>query len=378
MISAHKFPRMASLVLAVLLLACPLVGAIPVAAEGPNLLINPGFERPYMAMAGKENCRIAAPWVPYYWEGTPDLTVHGYRLAPEYKAAFYYDYPGNRVHSGELSQQYFHSYGYFEGGVLQQVSNIAVGSNLRFEIWAMTWSCENEKNGNCQGATSGNPSPMRLRIGIDPSGGTHALAPQVVWSPENNAYDAWTHFQVEAVATSVTVTVFVYAYPEYRSQDNNVYLDDASLMVVPLSEAAPAAKPAAASMPTLAPTAAPTATPAPAQTSQTGPAAAAPEVAAWPLTGTLLGARGGAFVAYSRSFAESTVTLKMWMTPYDAVIAKGVGFVIYGPYGQVASSTFAGTQGEHQATFSAIPGQAYLIQVYNYIEGLSLNYNIGQ
>ena len=378
---AHQFRRTFSLSLAGLLLASLLIAAVPALAEGPNLLINPSFERPYVSMAGKENCRIAAPWVPYYFEGTPDMTYRGYRLAPEYKAAFYYDYPNNRVRSGELSQQYFHSFGNFEGGVLQQVSNIPIGSVLRFEIWGMTWSCDKEKKGNCAKATSGDPSPMHLRIGVDPTGGTHSLAPQVVWSPEQNAYDAWTPFQVEAVAQNSSVTVFVYAYPEYRSQDNNVYLDDASLTIVS-GLSAPAGAPAAPA-PTATPAPTPAAAPAPAGVPEAelspAEAAAAPAAAwpLWPLTGTLGGLRGGAYVAYVRTFSGAdAVTLKMWMTPYDPLIARGVGFVVYGPGGQVVQGGFAGTQGEHQATFSPLPGQTYLLQVFNYIQGLPLTFTV--
>ena len=61
-------------------------------AQGPNLLQNPGFERPYVALPAKENCRIAAPWVAWYIEGSKEETSQGYRLAPEYKAAFSSDW----------------------------------------------------------------------------------------------------------------------------------------------------------------------------------------------------------------------------------------------------------------------------------------------
>ncbi len=209
-----------------------LIFPTPVLAQGPNLLQNPGFERPYIDYPGKENCRIAAGWTAYWNEGTPEQTMQGYLLAPEYKAAFRSDFPGNRVRSGELSQQFFHSFGNFRGGVLQKVDNIQVGARLRFEIWAMTWSCDREDKGNCPNATSGDPSPMHLKIGIDPTGGLDMWSQNIVWSPEENAYDVWTRLQVEAVARNTSVTVWVYAYPEYRSQDNNVYLDDASLVVV--------------------------------------------------------------------------------------------------------------------------------------------------
>ena len=239
------------------LLACP----ASLLAQGPNLIQNPGFEPPYVLLPNKENCAVASPWVAWYQQGTPEEATQGYRLAPEYKAAFRSDFPGNRVRNGELSQQYFHSYGNFEAGVLQQVRNIPVGAKLRFELWGMTWSCDREAKGNCGGATSGDPSPMHFRIGIDPTGETNVFSPNIVWSEEQNAYDNWTLFQVEAVARNSSVTVFVYTYPTYRSQDNNVYLDDASLVVV-----APPPAPTRRPTNTPAPTPVPTDTPLPTNT----------------------------------------------------------------------------------------------------------------
>jgi len=234
----------------------------PASAQGPSLIQNPGFERPYVALPQKENCAVAAPWVAWYREGTREEVSQGYRFAPEYKAAFRADFPGNRVRNGELSQQWFHSYGNFEAGVLQQVSRIPVGAKLRFEIWGMSWSCDNESKGNCGGATSGDPSPMHFKVGIDPTGGGDPFSPAVVWGEENNAYDQWTLLSVEAVAKNSTVTAYVYSYPTYRSQDNNIYLDDASLVIVaqpPAPTRKPTDKPTATPMPTNTPV--PTAVP---------------------------------------------------------------------------------------------------------------------
>ncbi|HNT04772.1 MAG TPA: hypothetical protein PKJ21_01130, partial [Anaerolineae bacterium] len=203
-------------------------------------------------------------WIAWWIQGTPEETSQGYRVAPEYKAAIRADFPYNRVRNGELSQQYFHSFGNFQAGVYQLVHNVAVGSRLRFELWGMTWSCDRESKGNCDKATSGDPSPMHFRIGIDPLGGADFFSPNVVWSPEQNAYDVWTLFSVEAVAKRSTVTVMVYTYPDYRSQDNNVYLDDASLVVVappPVPTRAPTNTPVPTTVPTQAPL--PTATPVP-------------------------------------------------------------------------------------------------------------------
>ncbi|MHB1296677.1 MAG: hypothetical protein ACYC4R_17000 [Anaerolineae bacterium] len=265
-------PRRLTRVLGAALILLPLFILAPgsTLAQSPNLLQNPGFEAPYVAYPGKENCRIAAPWQAYWYEGPPEETSQGLRLAPEFKAAFRIDYPGNRVRNGDLSQQWFHSWGNFEGGVYQQVSGITPGTNLRFELWGMTWSCDNARTSDCSNAKSGNPSPMRFRIGIDPTGGTDAHSGNIVWSPEQNAYDAWTLFQVDAVAQAGTVTVFAYTYPEYRSQNNDVYIDDASLIALappptntplPTNTPAPTNTPSATYTPTEAPTATPTLTP---------------------------------------------------------------------------------------------------------------------
>ncbi len=344
----------------VVTLLCLLPAAATVSADGPNLLQNPGFERPYVAMATKENCRIAAPWVPYYYEGSEWETSQGYRFAPEYKAAFRDEAPYNRVRNGELSQQYFHSFGNFQGGILQQVSNVPVGKLLRFDIWAMTWSCDNEGKGNCGGNTSGDPSPMHLKIGIDPFGGTDAMAESIVWSPETNAYDDWELLTVEAVAAAKTVTVFVYSFPDYRSQDNNVYLDDASLVVA-----------SARTMPTPTPT--PPKTPAPVAPSVQRPAAEGP------FADTLAGSRGGAYARYAFTFdSNKEVALSLRILPYDGLIADAVGFQVYGPNGLVTKSAPDGASNLAKATFKPVAGAEYLVQVYNYLDGTSILYTLSK
>ena len=218
-------------VLCLLIFLGPLLAALPVAADGPNLLQNPGFEQPFAAsIPGKENCLIAVPWLAWFVVGPSERTSQGYLLVPEYKMSTRNDAPFNRVHSGDLAQQYFHSFGNFQAGVYQVVQKVTPGALLRLQMWGFTWSCDNESKGNCGNNTSGDPSPMHLRIGIDPTGGTDPFSPNIVWSAEVNAWDTWTLLQIEATAVNSTITVFAYSYPDYRSQDNNVYLDDASLV----------------------------------------------------------------------------------------------------------------------------------------------------
>ncbi len=269
--------KAARIVLLVVLLALFVIPPAAVTAQGPNLLQNPGFEAPFAAsIPGKENCLIATPWVAWYVQGSEYDTSRGYRLAPEYKMATRADYPLNgRVRNGDLSQQFFHSFGSFEAGVYQVVQNVTPGATYKLEMWIQTWSCSDESTGLCSGNTSGGPSPMHVRIGLDPTGGTDPFNPAIVWSPEQNAYDNWYLFSVEAAAQNRTVTVFVYSHPDYPSQDNNVYLDDASLV---LMGPPPTATPRPTNPPTVTPPATATVRPTavPPATATVAPTAAPP------------------------------------------------------------------------------------------------------
>ncbi|OGO04728.1 MAG: hypothetical protein A2Y73_07080 [Chloroflexi bacterium RBG_13_56_8] len=70
--------------------------------------------------------------------------------------------------------------------------------------------------------------------------------------------------------------------------------------------------------------------------------------------------------------------MRMYFTPDNPSIGDGVGFTVYGPAGKVATGKTTGTPGERAATFQTNVAGKYLIQVYNYIEGLTINYTIIQ
>jgi LysM repeat protein len=105
---------------------------------------------------------------------------------------------------------------------------------------------------------------MHTKVGIDPTGGTNPWAPTVVWSGEYETHDTWTPFWVEATAEAASVTVFFYSRVEWAETwprvNNDVYLDDASLVVVgdvtptappppPTSEVPPAPRATATALP---------------------------------------------------------------------------------------------------------------------------------
>ena len=197
------------------------VAACP--APGQNLLLNPSFEGEYKPYGAFTELNHAANWFPWWHDGQNNLR-------PEFKPAEASIAP-NRVHSGARAQQYFKSFGQFKSGLYQPVLNVTPGTRLQFSIYGQAWSCED--NNICPGGTSVNPADMLMRVGIDPTGNTDWSAGTVVWSAYFNPLDQWQIACVEAVADAQKVTVFVWASPNGPRQNQDVYWDDASLVVLP-------------------------------------------------------------------------------------------------------------------------------------------------
>jgi hypothetical protein len=195
--------------------ACP--------ASGQNRLINPSFEGSYAAFGAFKELNHAANWFPWWQDGANNLR-------PEFKPAEVSVAP-NRIHSGNTAQQYFKSFGQFKAGLYQSVLNVTPGSRLQFSAHGQAWSCE--EFGLCPNGTSVNPANMLMRVGIDPTGNNNWSADTVVWSAYFNPLDQWQVACVEAVAERDVVTVFLWASPDGPRQNQDVYWDDASLVVVP-------------------------------------------------------------------------------------------------------------------------------------------------
>jgi hypothetical protein len=233
------------------------------AQEGPNLLTNGDFESggspDWPWQDGIPEVQIAPGWrafwvdpprpsyavAPSYCNTDPNPAYCAWGR-PEFRSMKSADF-ANRVHSGFLAQK-IHSFNrQMEAGLYQQVGGITPGTRLRFQAWVQTWSCAPGEQWNvCPTAPySNSPAPMHVRVGIDPTGGTNPWAGTVVWSGEGNAWDQWTLFQVEAVAQADTVTVFIYHRTDWADGmprvNNDVYIDDASL--VALGQAPPTPPP---------------------------------------------------------------------------------------------------------------------------------------
>jgi hypothetical protein len=242
---------------------------------GPNLLSDGDFEWsvPWSAQDGRGEIRVAPAWRAW-WVPKPSADTlapagcshadYGcFWAVPEFGPALRIEFV-YRVHGGLQAQKYF-TYGRMhQAGLMQQVGNIPSNARLRFSIYMEAWMCY--KFEECKyGKLSDKPSNMHLKIGIDPTGGDNPFSSDIVWSQEQAAWDAWVPFQVETVARNSTVTVFTHSRADWDwiRTNNDVYLDDASLVVIGQAQptkppAPPTRKPVATQPPR--PTATPMAT----------------------------------------------------------------------------------------------------------------------
>lgn len=229
--------------------AAPL--AQPAAADGPNLLKNPGFENPY----GKQCCQtdmskyfpntlidevqVAQGWLGWWVDadvaagrpgscdepGAPKENCVAWHR-PEWREANCGAVCANRVRTGHNAQKYFTFYSVHDAGMYQTVSGVTSGQRLRFSVYMMGWST------NADYGNSGGQQSMGMQVGIDPTGGANPFSSNVVWSTVSDVYDAWGLYTVEAVARGSSVTVFTRSRPIYPLQHNDIYVDDASLVVI--------------------------------------------------------------------------------------------------------------------------------------------------
>lgn len=234
-------------IVAVLLSFIAVLVPVPVVAQAPgvNLLTNGDFEAwdpatgHWPMMWGIPEVQICPGWQAFWVQDAPA----GAPMSENWKRPEFRDTKvaeaDYRVRSGERAQKYFSFGGQHIAGLYQQVSGITPGTTLRFEVYMQTWGCMPGDEGwnKCPtGHNSNSPSPFHTRVGIDPTGGTSFGAASLVWSGEQEAYDQWTHFYVDAVAQSSTVTVFTYSHVDWNDNvfrvNNDVYVDDATLVAL--------------------------------------------------------------------------------------------------------------------------------------------------
>ncbi len=125
----------------------------PASTDGPNLLVNPGFESPYnkqcchtepqyLPNTPIDEIQVAAGWRAWWLEPSyPNFppTCGGCTSwhRPEWREAAPF---ANRIHSGNNSQKYFTFYSVHRAGMYQQVNGVTPGQHLRFSVYMQAWS----------------------------------------------------------------------------------------------------------------------------------------------------------------------------------------------------------------------------------------------
>jgi len=101
-----------------------------------------------------------------------------------------------------------------------------------------------------------------------------------------------------------------------------------------------------------------------------------------PVGSALTGSAAGAFDYYALTYPgdESVVTIELRFVPGDPVTSSAVGFNVYGPSGYVIGQGLpvedTGGDGLLQLDYSDSNPATWLIQVYNYLPDLPVNYTI--
>ncbi|MBN1887633.1 MAG: hypothetical protein JW850_06570 [Thermoflexales bacterium] len=230
---------------------------IPTVAVPGNLLTNPSFEGNFVTWGSANNVALGwkswylalppcEPWKVDCWIPCPSNCIdpdtsrckrdYGcFWQQPEF-AEISYDPYTYRIHTGSKAQKYFSFSRMHQGGIYQQVTNVAPGTMLELSAWMQAWMCyDPDATGVCKGGLVSNaPSEMHLKIGLDPTGGTDPFSTNIMWSEEKWAFDQWVQYSVQSTALSDTVTVFTHSRPEWdwARINNDVYVDDAKLVAI--------------------------------------------------------------------------------------------------------------------------------------------------
>jgi len=229
--------------LVAILLGAGAVHAQP-GTQDANLLVNPGFE-PFTTPEGQFDYplfvtpegggHVAEGWTPWwYWHLDEDIFKN--YIVPEFDIA-----PVNRdpfrVHSGNAAQQIFRPSAMWKAGVYQVVT-VPHHAKLAFSIYGHAWAgfCKPVEGGidcgdNHDSYYGDGANPAIMRVGIDPYGGSDWSSPNIVWSQDYNIHDHYEQLVVSAQAQGSRVTVFTYTTFVFPAVINNVYWDDAALVL---------------------------------------------------------------------------------------------------------------------------------------------------
>lgn len=197
----------------------------------PSGLWNPDLEKSFGEYTDYQyhdgfSGSVAPYWKPWVAEPRDDRDKH-----PEYNKTDR-DY---RKMTGEVAQQFGHSaWGLYRAGIYQVIDCVNPGVTYTFNIYGWGWVGSPE-NYNDRVSDNTQPDALKMRVGIDPYGGTDWSSSNIVWSPFNptSPYDAWNLYEVTANSKANKISVWVYAEAnEWGMRYHQTFWDNASLTIV--------------------------------------------------------------------------------------------------------------------------------------------------
>jgi len=188
------------------------------AQDTTNLLVNGGLENPYYGQ-GAPTRTAPNGWSLWVGAGAPEAFPHTDKV---------------QVLDGEVSWNIKQGYAVFTVAGYQRVSGLTPGESVKLTAYGWVYTC-NDTTTSCiipdfPYRRSDTAAGASLKVGIDPTGGTDPLSPNVVWSGSAAPYDQWAELTVTVQARGDSVTVFLYATQSAGLALNNVYWDKVSLV----------------------------------------------------------------------------------------------------------------------------------------------------
>jgi hypothetical protein len=132
-----------------------------------------------------------------------------------------------RVHSGEQDYHYFTFWRKHDAGLYQTVTGLEPDTWVSFQAYGHAWCDGSDENPSYCG-----PYDMKLFVGVDPNAGTDPLSEDVVWA------EAWAQGTYSLIGPAMAqvgqdgrVTLFLRSQAQWKLKHNDVYWDDAVLLV---------------------------------------------------------------------------------------------------------------------------------------------------
>jgi hypothetical protein len=177
---------------------------------------NSTFEDGWREIDGIGELKVANGWYPWW---------HTNDTRPEYKLATNAVDP-TRIHSGTHAQQWFNTYATHTAGIYQQVAGLEMGRVVVLTSYVQAFTRNDDANWR---ESTGR---YRMRIGIDPYGGTNPESQDIVWSEVVQPYDEYVCLSVQADTRSDRCTLYVWGQAEWRFKHNNAYVDQVEFWYV--------------------------------------------------------------------------------------------------------------------------------------------------